>query len=186
MFVYLLCLRPFKTKIDNILNIINEFILVLVFACLAGIQKAELSTNAESKIGWLMIVMVLFSLLFTWVLFVPEIIKGILELLKGCAQSCRRKSGTVDVDDSLPQKPASQDTAKASNKAPPPTLPVPRRKTSHQTVLPGQDSKDTEVYASSKTSRGTVPANLEIPNSKNRTARTKDSAFLMPQGSSNY
>ncbi len=182
MVLYLVLVWPFKSRIDNITNIFNEAVLLLVFASLMGVQYIEMSDNAMSKLGWFLIVLVGFSLLLTWILLVPNLIKGCWDTVKSI---WNRLSGRVgnsagdgdgDGDKDQPEKPNKPDDpdnpAKQTLDVPKEKYKAPSKKDSSQGRLhKPSEAQELEMYVQSKSSRTTNQTRGEYGIQKSLTSR---------------
>jgi hypothetical protein len=117
MLLYLIICKPFASASNNILNIINEIILLSVFASLLGIDYASIATNTIFDLGWCLVALVLLSLLTTWVLLLPSIAKEALKFFTSlCSRAPTEASGTqaekapLPQPDVAPQAPLAPDT----------------------------------------------------------------------------
>ncbi len=80
---YLLICWPFLDRYNNYLNLYNELVCAVIFLILFLITACETSEPAAEALGWLMISLVLVSLAATWALFLPNMIKELLQIFRG-------------------------------------------------------------------------------------------------------
>jgi hypothetical protein len=76
--------RPFDCLKNNVLNIYNEGVLLLTFCLLIGVNIGDASDTFQSYVGWLLIVLILFSLLATWGMLLPAAAKDAWDQIKKC------------------------------------------------------------------------------------------------------
>ena len=82
MLFYLICVQPWASKKDNVLNIINELILLIAFFSSLIMTLHEFSEAVIMGWGWVLIVFVTLSLLITWAVIVPDIYQAICGYFK--------------------------------------------------------------------------------------------------------
>ena len=75
MFSYLLYYQPFDTRKDNLINLYNEGVLVITFLTLFIIQFFNINPRTDMIIGWGLVGLILLSLLLTWILILPPLVK---------------------------------------------------------------------------------------------------------------
>eukprot|EP00826_Nyctotherus_ovalis_P045051 TRINITY_DN4930_c0_g1_i15.p1 TRINITY_DN4930_c0_g1~~TRINITY_DN4930_c0_g1_i15.p1 ORF type:complete len:209 (-),score=79.51 TRINITY_DN4930_c0_g1_i15:158-784(-) len=78
MLLYLLIFRPFEGRLNNVLYIFNEFIVLISFADILVLNSFPFSAGQVEAGGIVIICFVFVSLFFTWCLFLPGFVSGIL------------------------------------------------------------------------------------------------------------
>ena len=106
MLIYLIYFKPFDTFKDNLINIYNECVLVITFLMLAIIQFITQTSKSEMIIGWSLVGLILLSLLLTWILILPPIVK--LVFTKCRAIFSYKKAATSNSSISLPYDSSPQ------------------------------------------------------------------------------
>jgi len=84
MIFYLITVRPFVKVSDNFLNIYNEFVLLFCFISAYTMNSTFLEEKGISAWGWVMVVLVLSSLLATWILIMPSALKAFINSVYEC------------------------------------------------------------------------------------------------------
>ena len=75
MALWLLIIRPFKTRGNLFINTSNEFLLFIIFGTLYLLQRMEAFFIHGNTIGWIMIGLVCFAILQSWVIMFPIMVK---------------------------------------------------------------------------------------------------------------
>eukprot|EP00826_Nyctotherus_ovalis_P022861 TRINITY_DN1764_c0_g1_i5.p1 TRINITY_DN1764_c0_g1~~TRINITY_DN1764_c0_g1_i5.p1 ORF type:complete len:153 (-),score=30.82 TRINITY_DN1764_c0_g1_i5:49-507(-) len=101
MLLYVNVTRPFKKREDNFINIFNEFIIVFSFASVLVMKNSDMSEKAVSTWGWVLTALVVFSLVATWVVALPGILR---ELKKSVVRLLRPKKKIKELSDKLRQR----------------------------------------------------------------------------------
>ena len=96
MIVYMALIRPFTTITDNILNIYNESVLFISYLTSLILTIFDTPEKYLYIIGWILIVFVGTSLLITWTLLGPGMMREIFKLLKSF---CYKNHGTNKVQE---------------------------------------------------------------------------------------
>ncbi len=80
---YLLFYMPFTELTNNLLNLYNECVIcTLCFLILAG-DAFAFDIATKQCLGWVLLAMISLSLLATWVLLLPGVLKELLKSVKG-------------------------------------------------------------------------------------------------------
>ncbi len=78
MLIYLVTVNPFEENMSNLINIYNEGVLVLTFISVLIMNVADFSEFVVRVWGWILIVLILLSLLTTWLITIPPTVKLIV------------------------------------------------------------------------------------------------------------
>jgi len=84
MMLYLVIVRPFESNYDNLINIYNEFILLFGFCSAFIMNTMNISEFGVQIWGYFLTVLLLSSLLTTWILIMPTTVKQAIESVKDC------------------------------------------------------------------------------------------------------
>ena len=93
MIGYLWAYSPFDTRLNNGINLYNEFVLMSAFSGTVVMNTRQFSSLTISVVGWILIGTVLISLGIIWVTMMPPAIKALVETViswcskKGADQS---------------------------------------------------------------------------------------------------
>ena len=80
--------KPFEESFDNRINIFNEIILLFGFISTLIINNCSFEEVHNELCGWITIVLILISLIATWVHEIPSVVK---ELANNCCKSKKNK-----------------------------------------------------------------------------------------------
>jgi len=104
MLFYLIYVQPWASKKDNVLNIINEFILLIAFFSSLLMTLHEFSEGVIMGWGWVLIALAILSLLITWVILVPEVFKATC----GWVNAFLKKKEAENNEDAIEQSKAKK------------------------------------------------------------------------------
>jgi len=94
MLFYLIIIKPFKQTMNNIINIYNEVTLIICFSSAFIMNIFEISDAKMNVLGWVLIAFVLGSLVISWILLLPAMVKELItgiKLLLGIAAIKNKK-----------------------------------------------------------------------------------------------
>lgn len=91
MLFYLIFVMPFEKTFDNVINILNEAILTFCFISALIMNTFEISDSMIKAWGWLMVGLILTSLLITWVLIMPSVVRQAFNTLVECFWGVEKK-----------------------------------------------------------------------------------------------
>ena len=75
MALWIICVRPFKSKANFYINFSNEIFLMTIFLTILLFQYLDWLFPYSSEIGWVLISLVCLAILQAWILLLPVIIK---------------------------------------------------------------------------------------------------------------
>lgn len=83
--------------IANVIHVYNELLLLFVFITVLILNSVEASAENEELWGLVIIVAIILSLLFTWGIFLPRIMKGAYKTVSQVfKKEVRRETGKTD------------------------------------------------------------------------------------------
>ena len=82
MLIYLAKYLPFKSNLDNGLNIFNEVVLFMCFCSILIMNVVNVPCAVIQALGWVFIALITVALMVLWINTVPSVIKKILSILK--------------------------------------------------------------------------------------------------------
>eukprot|EP00826_Nyctotherus_ovalis_P054650 TRINITY_DN7174_c0_g1_i6.p1 TRINITY_DN7174_c0_g1~~TRINITY_DN7174_c0_g1_i6.p1 ORF type:complete len:142 (-),score=18.66 TRINITY_DN7174_c0_g1_i6:86-511(-) len=80
--VYVAAVGPFEKSKDVFINIFNEAVIVFTFVSVIVMNAYELPEFLINLWGWFLIILVVFSLVATWVISLPGVIKSLIKDFK--------------------------------------------------------------------------------------------------------
>jgi len=75
-------IKPFEKSKDNFINIFNEITITMTFVLVLIMNNIELPEVLLNITQWVLIVPLVISLIFTWIIIFPDILKGLKKSLK--------------------------------------------------------------------------------------------------------
>eukprot|EP01022_Parablepharisma_sp_SALTPOND_P016411 TRINITY_DN239_c0_g1_i1.p12 TRINITY_DN239_c0_g1~~TRINITY_DN239_c0_g1_i1.p12 ORF type:complete len:189 (+),score=17.27 TRINITY_DN239_c0_g1_i1:8326-8892(+) len=103
MLAYLLILRPFEKTINNALNIYNELVVAFVYIAILIINTQSMTTPSIELTGWMLVVLVLGSLVTTWVILLPGALKELFQAINSCFGSEGEEGGNLGKKEEIPE-----------------------------------------------------------------------------------
>lgn len=122
MLLYLAVFRPFEGRLNNALYIFNELIVLVSFADVLVLNSFPLGVGHVEAGGIVIICLVFVSLFFTWCLFLPGFVSGILTAVldaikKKPEEGKEEKLGTTsEIKKNISLPNSAQDNLGAENK----------------------------------------------------------------------
>ena len=75
MAMWLLIVRPFRTKLNLYINASNELILILIFSILYILETNDKLVRYANEIGWFLSSLVGLAILQSWIIMLPLMAK---------------------------------------------------------------------------------------------------------------
>jgi len=95
MLCYFIIIRPYEDILQNVLNAYNEIVLLSIFAGIITFNTSEFDEESVKMTGWALIGMILLSLVCTWTLTIPGMIKEFYKFLGGVIEE---NSSKISID----------------------------------------------------------------------------------------
>jgi len=80
-------IRPFEEILNNVINIYNEFVIWFCFSSVTFMNYYEVRDSTARVWGWVMIVLIMISLIFTWYQTIVPIFKSLIAKLSVCLEN---------------------------------------------------------------------------------------------------